>query len=84
MIKDEGEPRGAGELTESLQLQAVALSVKALIATHPNPEVLGDVMRDLFAQFQTSAVFLGLSAPQRDWAREMFSELLPELSNTDQ
>lgn len=84
MNKEEGRPIGAGELTESLQLQAIALSVKALIATHPNPEVLGDVMRDLFAQFQTSAVFLGLSEPQRDWARKMFSGLLPELPNTSQ
>jgi len=77
MAEEEAESLGAGELTESLQLQALALSVKALIATHPKPEELRNAMKDLFAQFQVSAVFLGLSEPQRDWARKMFSGLLP-------
>ncbi len=78
MPKTDGERRGAGELTESLQLQAVTLCVKALIATHPNPDALSDVMRDLFAQFQSTQVFLGLSESQRLWARNAFSELLPK------
>ena len=81
MIK-EGKPIGAGELTESLQLQAIALSVKALIATHPNPDMLSAAMRDLFAQFQSTPVFLSLSEPQRAWARDIFSELLPKLPGT--
>lgn len=80
MIKEEG----AGELTESLQLQAIALSVKALIATHPNPDELSSAMRDLFAQFQSTPIFLSLSEPQRRWARDIFSELLPKLPGTTQ
>jgi hypothetical protein len=79
MFRENGPPSGAGELTESLQLQAIALSVKALIATHPNPENLEKAMRDLFAQFQSTAVFLRLSEPQRQWARDMFSNFLPAL-----
>lgn len=82
MIKEEGEPRSAGELTESLQLQAVALSVKALIATHHNPEELSRAMRDLFSQFQSSAVFYKLSEPQRLWVRDIFEQLLPKLPDT--
>ena len=84
MPKKDGTSKGAGELTESLQLQAIALSVKALIATHPNPEHLGQAMRDLFAQFQSSPVFLGLSETQRIWTRDMFSGLLSELPGTKQ
>lgn len=78
MIEEEGESGNAGELTESLQLQAVALSVKALIATHPKPDELGDAMRDLFSQFQSSPVFHKLSEPQRLWVRGIFDELLPK------
>ena len=77
MSNDRSESAGAGELTESLQLQAIALCVKALIATHPNPKDLAKAMQDLFAQFQSSPVFLNLSQDQRNWAREMFSGLLP-------
>ena len=84
MVKEEGEPRGAGELTESLQLQAVALSVKALIATHPYPEELSSAMMDLFSQFQSSAVFYKLSESQRLWVRDIFEQLLPKLPGTTQ
>ena len=82
--KEEGDPIGAGELTESLQLQAIVLSVKALIATHPNPEELDRAMRDLFSQFQSSAVYYKLSESQRLWARDIFSELFPKLPGTTQ
>ena len=74
--------QGAGNLTESLQLQAVALTVKALIATHPNPEELGIAMRDLFSQFQSTPVFHTLTEAQRLWVRDMFRELLPKLPDT--
>lgn len=73
------EPAGAGELTEYLQLQALALAVKALIATHPQPDRLACAMGDLFAQFQTAPLFLALSEPQRLWMREMLSGLLSSL-----
>ncbi len=69
--------QGAGELTESLQLQAITLTVKALIATHPNPEELSNAMLDLFAQFQSTASFHQLSEPQRLWVRDIFEQLLP-------
>ena len=84
MTEEENHSSGAGALTESLQLQALALSVKALIATHPKPEELQAAMHDLFAQFQASAVFLNLSAPQRDWARKMFEQLLPSPPDSTQ
>ena len=84
MPKESDKLSGAGELTESLQLQAIALSVKALIATHPNPGHLAQAMQDLFAQFQSSPAFLGLSESQRLWTRDMFSGLLPELPGTKQ
>lgn len=69
-------------LTESLQLQAVSLTVKALIATHPDPVGLSDAMRDLFSQFQSTAVFHTLTEVQRLSARNMFLDLLPKLPGT--
>jgi hypothetical protein len=76
--------QGAGSLTESLQLQAVSLTVKALIATHPKPEELSSAMRDLFSQFQSTPAFHTLSEAQRLWVRNMFRELLPKLPDTTQ
>lgn len=70
------ETADGGGLTESLQLQAMMLTIKAMIATHPQPEKLGDAMRDVFAQFQSEQFFLTLPSPQRLWAREVFSNLL--------
>ena len=83
MPKKEDKSAGAGEFTESLQLQALMLCVKALIATHPKPKQLEQGMSDLFAQFQATPTFQHLSASQRDWARELFSSLLPSSPSKD-
>ena len=66
-----------GDFIESLQLQAVTLIVKALMATHPEPGKLRDAMNDLFAQFQASAIFLSLPDTHRNVMREMFGHMLP-------
>lgn len=59
------EPRKDGELIESLQLQAVTLTVKALVASHPDPQALNRQMRDLFSQFQAAPVYYHLSNQDR-------------------
>ena len=84
MSNEDNNGTGAGQLTESLLLQGITLSVKALIATHQRPDDLRKAMQDLFAQFQSSAAFLNLSPPQRNWTREMFSGLLPTSLDTEQ
>ena len=77
MSKSYQNQAGTGDLTESLQLHAIALTVKALVATHPSPDHLRKAMLDLFAQFQSTAVVLSLSESQRASVRDMFCELLP-------
>jgi hypothetical protein len=72
---------GADPLTEFLQLQALTLTVKALVSTHPKPDDLAYAMSNLFAQYQVSQVFLALSESQRLWMRQVFSDLLSDLKS---
>lgn len=67
----------SGDLMQYLQLQAVTLTVKALVETHPNQQVLTVAMRDLFAQLQTTPLFLRLPEEARETARRIFAGLLP-------
>ena len=83
-VKMSAQNEGAGPLIESLQLQALTLTVKALIATHPKPDDLDHAMRNLFAQYQTDQMFLALTEPQRAWMREVFASLLRELPEPNQ
>ena len=68
-----------GDFLETLQLHANALTIKAIIATHPNPEQLGKAMQDLFAQFQTMPVFLSFPEIHRTAMRRTLDGMLPRL-----
>lgn len=68
-----------GGLADSLQIQAMMLTIKALISTHPKPDDLDYAMRNLFAQYQTDQTFLELTEPQRIWMRSVLSALLSAL-----
>ena len=73
----------ADPLIESLQLQAIALTVKAMVTAHPNPTGLGLVMRDLFAQYQATPVYYKLTDPQREMLRYFFEQLASSLPAPD-
>jgi hypothetical protein len=73
-----------GDAVQTVQVNVLALAVKALLATHPDPTHARNAMRDLFAQFQSAPEFLRLPQSMRDLSREMCSDLLASLPDKDQ
>ena len=73
-----------GDMVQTLQINVMFAAVKVLIQTHPDPKALLEGLQDVFAQLQSSEVFLRLSQDQRDVARQMLSSMILPLQDKAQ
>ena len=67
-----------GTAIEQAQQIAGSLAVKALIATHPNPQEFREVFAQMVAQFQSAPVYLEAMPEMRVLLRHFAEHLLQQ------